>query len=94
VPGPRLRLRLSADRGHRRLTVFARCPSSCAMTVALSRRRAAKLIPVARRSTAFSKRRRQFRLRYPRRARVMRLDVVATGTGGGHTTRVRTLRAG
>jgi len=94
VPGPRLRLRLSADRGHRRLTVFARCPSGCSMTVALSRRRAAQLIPVAHRSTAFSKRRRQFRLRYPRRARVMRLDVVARGTGGGHTTRVRTLRAG
>jgi len=63
------------------------------MTVALSRRRAAKLIPVAHRSTAFSKRRWQFRLRYPRRARVMRLDVVATGTSGGKTARVRAIRA-
>ena len=93
APGPRLRLRVSADRPHRRLTVFARCPSGCAMTVALSRRRAAKLIPVAHRSTAFSKRRWQFRLRYPRRARVMRLDVVATGTSGGKTARVRAIRA-
>jgi len=45
------------------------------------------------RSTSFSKRRWQFRLRYPRHARLMRLDVVATGTNGGRTTRVRTIRA-
>jgi hypothetical protein len=91
--GPRLELRVRADRRHRRLTVFARCPDGCALGVALTRLRAAQRIPVAHRTTSFSKRRWRFRLRYPRRARALRLEVVATGAGGGQTARVRQIRA-
>jgi hypothetical protein len=88
-PGPRLRLRVEANKRRHRITVFARCPAGCKLALALMRRRGSKLTAVAHRSTRFSTRRSRVRLRYPRRARRLQLDVVATGANGGRTVRVR-----
>jgi hypothetical protein len=90
--GPSLKLRALLDRRHDRVRVFTRCPKGCSLKVALLRRRATALIPVGHRKAKFTTRRRHFRIRYPRRTRALRLDVLATGTGGGRTSRVRHLR--
>ncbi|HEY1596118.1 MAG TPA: hypothetical protein VGF74_12025 [Thermoleophilaceae bacterium] len=92
VRGPTLRLRTLVNRHRRQLTVLARCPTGCTLKLALMRRHASRLTPVAHRSTRFSKRRWRIGLRYPRRARHLQLNVVATGAGGGRTTRVRRIR--
>lgn len=91
--GPQLRLRLATDKRHRRLAVFARCPAGCSLRMDLLRRRAHKLTPIAHRATRFSSRRRHFRMRIPRRAGRLKLHVVASGTGGGRTTRVRWVKS-
>jgi hypothetical protein len=89
VLGPRLRLRLETDKRHRRLSVFARCPAGCSIRMEFLRRRAHQLRPIAHRATRFSSRRWHFHLRIPRRAGRLKLHVVASGRGGGKTTRVR-----
>ena len=90
--GPSLKLRALLDRRHGRVQVFARCPAGCSLKLALLRRRASALVPVGHRRAKFTTRRRHFRIRYPHRTRALRLDVLATGTGGGRTSRVRHLR--
>jgi hypothetical protein len=94
--GPRLQLRLATDKRHRRLSVFARCPGGCSLKMDLLRRRrghSRKLTPVAHRATRFSTRRWRFKMRIPRRAGRLKLNVVASGQGGGRTTRVRWVRS-
>jgi hypothetical protein len=90
--GPRLELRVHVDRFRRRLTAYTRCPEGCALDVALMGRRRGSLKPVARRSTAFANRRWKFKMSYRRGTRLLRLDVVASGRGGGRTARRRQIR--
>jgi hypothetical protein len=92
VRGPALSLRTLLGPRRRRLVVIARCPAGCALTVSLMRKRAASLSPVAHRSTRFSSRRWRITLHYPRTARRLQLNAVATGMGGGRTARVRHIR--
>jgi hypothetical protein len=92
APGPRLRLRVAVNRRHRRLTVRARCPQGCALSIRLLRHHPRGRTSVVRRKARFSTHMRRLRLKIPRKARRLELRVVAVGSTGGRTTRVRTIR--
>ncbi|HKN94727.1 MAG TPA: hypothetical protein VJU60_10375 [Thermoleophilaceae bacterium] len=92
--GPRLVLRVVVDRHHARVRVLARCPAGCALSVKLlaPHGRSGHLRRLALRHAAMSRRQRRFVLRLPPRARRLRVTVVATGHGGGVTSRTRQIK--
>jgi hypothetical protein len=92
APGPRLRLRVVMGRRHRRLTVRARCPRGCALSVTLKRHHPRGRASVVARKARFSSRMRRLRFKIPRGARRLELRVVAVGSGGGRTSRARAIR--
>ena len=92
APGPKLRLRVVVNRRHRRLIVRARCPQGCALAVRLKRHHPRGRASVVDRKRRFSSRMRRVRFRIPPGARRLQLRVVAIGSTGGQTTRVRAIR--
>lgn len=91
-PGPKLRLRVIVNRRHHRLTVRARCPQGCALSLRLKRHHPRGRASVVARKARFSSRMRRLRFRIPRRAHRLELRVVAVGSSGARTTRARTIR--
>jgi polysaccharide biosynthesis protein PslG len=92
LKGPRLLLRARAGRRRRTLNVVARCPAGCSLMLELVRLHRGHPRVLAHSAVEFSRRRRHITLRTRLRARRLQLRAVATGAGGGRTTKVRTVR--